>query len=351
MSASRPIALGIVGAGWLAEHVLFDVLARMPAVRVSAVADPSEARRAVARRWFPGARITADTQALLAGAAPEAVVICCPPAVHADAALRAIDAGVHVYLEKPLAVDLEQGRRLAERARASGRVAMIGLNYRHHPLVERLRGAIAAGRIGRPVAMHSVFSVAGGGSGWRASPASGGGALFELGSHHFDLVRFLFGAEIVQVSARIWSRRHEGDSAIAGVELETGVHGSLALMIGAADEDHVFVLGDRGSARLDRLSGRMTFGAKTFEYGRRHALGRAAREAGAAVAGAASRPGEPSYARALSAFVHAIRTGRPAPPCFEDGLRSLEAVDAAGRSARCGTPVALGVGAAGAGAR
>jgi len=348
VDALRPISIGILGAGQLAEHVLFGTLRRLPAVRVAAIADPSEARRAVATRWFPGARIDADAAEMLAGVRLDAVVVSCPPAAHAEEAMRALDAGVHLYVEKPLATDLPAARALAERARTSGRVAMAGLNYRHHPLVRRLRDALGAGRIGAPLAMHTVFSTARAAEGWRASPESGGGVLFELGSHHFDLARFLFAAEIGAVTARVWSRRSGGDSAVVDLELTTGVRACMTLAMGAADEDHVFVLGEAGTAAFDRMQGDLVFRPREFRYGRRHSFARGTATAVSALAGAARRPGEPSYERALSAFLAAIRTGRPARPDFDDGVRSLEAVEAALRSSRSGTRVELGACATGA---
>ena len=337
MPAEQRLRVGIVGAGRLAERVLFGVLSRLPGVRVAAIADPSEARQVVARARFPAAILVSDTEALLSACPLDAVVVCSPPATHADAAARALDAGLHVYVEKPLATEVTDARALVERARAAERVAMVGLSYRHHPLALRLRDGIAEGRIGAPLAMRSVFSVADGqDAGWRTSPASGGGALYELGSHHVDLARFLVGAEILHVTARVWARLHEGDGAAVDLELEAGVHAGILLAIGAADEDHVFVLGDRGTAALDRLRGVLVFGSREFQYGRRHALLRGAAAGAAALGVAAGRVGEPSYSRALSAFVDAIRSNRPARPDFTDGLRSLETVDAAVRSASAG---------------
>jgi predicted dehydrogenase len=325
--------VGLVGAGRLAERVLFDVLSRIPSLRVEAIVDPSEERRALARRRFPSAAVAADLSAILCDVALDAVVICSPPAAHVDAAVRAIDAGLHVYVEKPLAVRLEDARVLAARAASAGVVTMVGFNYRQHPLVRRLRDGIERGRIGRAVAMQSVFSVAHGGNGWRWSPASGGGALFEVGSHGFDLARWLFQAEVTRVAARVWSRRAEADTAVVELELDCGGQASLMLAIGAADEDRLSILGEEGTVSLDRLRAELVFAPREIRYARRHALWREARRAAGAIRRAAARPGEPSYEQALRVFADAVRSGQSASPDFGDGLRSLEVVEAAMRSA------------------
>jgi predicted dehydrogenase len=340
---ARPgeMRLGVVGAGRLAEHVWFGVLNGMPGVSIAGVADPQEERRALAARRCPGAVTAPDLGTLLSSVTLDAVLICSPPADHAASAMQALAANLHVYLEKPLAARVEEARELARRASGYSRVAMVGLNFRHHPAVLRLHAAISSGRIGTPLAMQSVFSVADEGRDtWRA-PASGGGALMDLGSHHVDLARFLLRSDIVQVSARTWSRRHDGDTAALELTCASGAHASVLLASGAADDDRLLVLGDEGTASCDRLRGTLTLTARRFLYGRRHAIVREAGRAATALAAAASAAGEPSYCAAFAEFVAAVRSGRPASPSFADGLRSAEAVDAAARSAASGAPAAV----------
>ncbi|HXE80082.1 MAG TPA: Gfo/Idh/MocA family oxidoreductase [Vicinamibacterales bacterium] len=338
-----PIDVGVVGAGRLAQHVLFGVLRRMPGVRVTAIVEPESGRRAIAQQHFPAARIAASLDALLSGERPDALIISSPPSTHAELARLALHAGLHVYVEKPLATDLQAAESLVELARSSGRVTMVGFNYRRHPLVVRLREAIAAGRVGTPLAIQTVFSVAHtDGEGWRAGCTNGGGALFELGSHHIDLVRFLFGSEIAYVSARVWSRRHDSDTASVQLALTSGAEVSLFLAIGAADQDLISVVGDQGAARLDRLSRALLFDPRVFRYDRQHAFVRGGAATVAALRRAVQRPGEPSYAHALAAFAAGIRNGGHVQPDLVDGLRSLEVVDAAMRSSKEGRRVTLG---------
>ena len=336
------VAIGVAGAGRIAERVHFQVLATLPGVRVTAIAEPSAVRAAVAAKHFPQAEIVPDVATLLAQCSIDALVVCSPPAMHAAAAQAALAASRHVYVEKPIAVNAVDARQLVALAQSSGCVAMAGFNYRRHPLIEKLRQELQAGRIGQPVVMRSVFSVAHAHvAGWQVSPATGGGALLELGSHHFDLARFLFDDEVADVSARVWSRHRDADTATVEFRMERGIHGTAIFAIGAIDDDRLEVLGEDGAARLDRMRAELSFGPQRFEYGRRHALARELRIAGGALRRLVKPAGESSYGNALAAFVAAVRTGVPARPDLSDGLRSLEWIEAAMQSAASGTRVSV----------
>ncbi|MGH7502665.1 MAG: Gfo/Idh/MocA family protein [Longimicrobiales bacterium] len=331
------VAIGVVGAGRIAERVHFNILSRLGGVRVVAVAEPSAARAAVIAKHFPSADSVPDARMLLARFAIDALVVCSPPVSHAETARMALEAGIHVYVEKPVAVTSEAARELVALAQASGCVAMAGFNYRRHPLLERLRLEVRSGRIGQPILMRSAFAAAHSSAAeWQASPVTGGGALLELGSHHFDLARFLFDAEAVDVSARVWARHQEGDTATVEFRLASGVSGQSVFAIGATDEDRIDILGESGIARFDRMRGDLSFEAQRFAYGRRHALAREFQTVGRSLHRVSKPLGEPSYQRSLAAFVDAVRTRKPARPDLRDGLRSLEWIEAAVRSATTG---------------
>ncbi|MCI0435731.1 MAG: Gfo/Idh/MocA family oxidoreductase, partial [Gemmatimonadetes bacterium] len=151
----------------------------------------------------------------------------------------------------------------------------------------------------------------------------------------------LFDDEVSEVVSRIWSRRQDGDTAAVELRLVRGTRVVAVFAAGAADEDRLDVLGDRGSARFDRLRGMLEFGARAFEYGRHNNLRREIVGVAAALRRAIRPPVEPSYMLAMSAFVNAIRQGEPVQPGLADGLRSLEVVDAAMRAALSGAAVRL----------
>src|SRR5207302_8919720 len=102
-----------------------------------------------------GARAV-DVDALLGDGAVDAVAVCTPPATRADLAVAALDAGKHLFLEKPLAPSLEEADRILERAAGSPLRVLVGLNFRRHRLVHRARRLVREGRLGRIQAVRSA---------------------------------------------------------------------------------------------------------------------------------------------------------------------------------------------------
>jgi predicted dehydrogenase len=281
----------------------------------------------------------------LDGPRVEAVVICLPTALHAATATAAFEAGKHVYLEKPLAASLEDAGRAVAAWQESGRVGMIGFNYRFNPLVQALRRALCAGRIGRPAGAQTVFTSAGGQrEGWRGSRSSGGGVLLDLASHHIDLIRYLFEEEIVEVFARLRSAHTEHDGAALELRLRSGVDVQTLAAYSAVEEDSLSIYGPGGKLKVDRYRG------LDVEYTPAYARHTRLRQLGQAF-GAAARlpylwqkrraPGhEPSYGLALARFCEAAGLGQAASPDLLDGYRSLAVAVAAEESAATGRAVA-----------
>lgn len=341
----QTLRVGLVGLGRIAERVHLKVLEGLPDVEVVAVAEPAPERQTVARDRLPHASLFADMAQMLDEAAADAVLICAPPALHAPLAIEAFEAGRHVYLEKPLAIDLEGGSRVLDAWRHSGRVGTLGFNYRFHPLLLNLKQRVTAGELGAPIVLRSMFSVVQDEAPeWGRARRTGGGALLDLGSHHFDLFRFLLEDEIVEVSARVWTHRWEDDTAAVTLRLAGGVHVDALFAVGSVDEDRIEVFGETGKLTWDRYRGALDFSPAEFRYGRAAAMGREL----ASLVGAARRlldpVGEPSYRGALAAFASAARGEGPTGPTILDGYRSLEIVVAAEESARRASPVPLSTG-------
>lgn len=181
-------------------------------VRITAIADTCEARRAAAARAFPSARIYASHEALLAAEASELdfVDIATPPSSHTEIALAALDAGVHVLCEKPLCTSVADAARLLERAQRTERVLFPCHNYRHAPVIKAVREVLDSGVIGR---VHTVTlqtfrntharGVAEWRPDWRRERSfSGGGIAMDHGSHSFYLIFDWMDALPTSVSAR-----------------------------------------------------------------------------------------------------------------------------------------------------
>ena len=131
----------------------------MPDVHVVALADSDPAALDAARLIVPAAQALAQDADLYRRDDVDAVVVCLPSHLHAEAAVATLDAAKALYLEKPIAIDLGAARAVVEAGRRAGLAAMIGFNYRFHPLVAKLRRLVMAGKIGELRTWRSSFSV------------------------------------------------------------------------------------------------------------------------------------------------------------------------------------------------
>jgi len=151
-----PLRIGLIGCGHMGRVVHLNILRRLPQVEVVALAEPDAQRRKAASRKVPRAAVFADYHELLHRSEIDATVICLPNALHAEAATATLQSGKHLYLEKPLAINLDDGRKLLDVWRRSGQVAMIGFSYRFNPLHQQVRRHIQAGRLGELIAVRSA---------------------------------------------------------------------------------------------------------------------------------------------------------------------------------------------------
>lgn len=339
-----PVKIGIAGCGVIARCVHIPLLARRGDVVVHALAESDPDALAEANLVCAGARPYATLEDMLEESRPDAVVVALPTGAHAGAARAVLEAGCDLYLEKPLASNLADGQAVVDAWRESGRIGMMGFNARFNPLHLRLRELVRSGRAGVPVYARSVFSAAPRAMPeWKRRRATGGGALLDLGAHHLDLMRFLFGREPVSVGATIESRITEHDTALVELELEGGprVHGFYSLA--ASEHDQIEVYGDVARLSVARFTSLDVSvvdnpGAGGGALGRLARRAGAIRHVGAALRARRSPLREPGYAVALDRFIDAVRTRRLAADAADlaDGADCLAIIDAAERSARSG---------------
>ncbi len=266
----------------------------------------------------------------------DAAVICLPPALHAAAAIACFERGLAVYLEKPLALDCNEGAAILAAQAAAGRPGMMGFNFRFHPQYQQLWSAIRDGSLGTLVGGRSVFSVAARALPiWKRTRAGGGGALLDLGSHHADLARYLFAEDVVAVSARALSQRAEGDSAFAEFRLASGLIVQSFFSMSAMDEHRFDIYGQKGKFSMERVAqveAEMTRPAMVNDS--IHRLWKSLRAL--SPKRLLQGPGEPSFRAALQEFVDCLAQDRMPSPGLEDGFRSLRIVEAAERSCLSG---------------
>jgi predicted dehydrogenase len=338
---TRRVGIALLGCGSIAAPVHLRLLRRHRDVEVIGVADPSSEARAVAER--AGVRAVADPLELLDDPAVAAAVVCAPTHVHAELGLAVFERGKHLFLEKPIAASVEDGIRLVEASEAAGTVAAVGFNHRYHPLHGRARELLRAGALGPVRAIQTAFCqplATGELAAWRRSRATGGGVLLDLASHQVDLVRWLLADEVVSAGAEIESGASEDDTARIELRTAAGVAVSGFFSYRAARCDVLRITGTTGTIELDRYAPALRISSTRAGVGdvrsrrdppawqpRLWRLHRRLRPAY-----------EPSYERALAAFVDALHGKERPLPTLVDGLRSLEVVVAAEAAARDGGP-------------
>jgi predicted dehydrogenase len=347
---TSPLSVGLIGCGAIARSVHLPVLASISQARVVAIADSDAGALAGAGTLAPSARTFATADELLEHAAVDAVVIALPTAWHADVAVAAFERGMHVYLEKPVAMDLTEGERVLDAWRRSGRVGMMGFNYRRNALYASVARRVQDGEVGTPLAIRSVFSTranpAGEAARWRDDRATGGGVLLDLASHHIDLVRHITGAEVQRVAAHVRSHRTGQDTATLLLTLSSGTSVEIFVSLSAMEDDRLEIYGDGGRLVVDRYRAldvqRDGVSAHRSPADRVAAMFAQARALPYAATKLRSVGHEPSFRLAMLDFVTAAREGRPITPDIADGYASLSVVVAAEEAARTTRVVDVG---------
>lgn len=328
------IAVGLVGAGRIARLIHLPVLTGLAGVRVVAVAEPSGDARTAAGALVPGARLYASLEEMLSGpTSVDAVVVCAPTGLHAEIASTALAAGRSVYLEKPIATTLADGRALIAMQRAVGAVCMTGFVFRFSQVFAEARMRIAAGAIGEIIGGQSVFtSPAADGQKWKHHRASGGGALLDLLPHHADIVRWLLGEEVASVAARVRSLQTEADTAAVAMSTTSGITVQTFVSTSAAEEHRFEIVGTTGRLALDPW--RM---ASPEHFAHSGTSGRGERLRQLSPRRLLHRPDyHAPFRGVLQAFATAVGAGESSEPDFADGLASLAVIDAAERAAVSG---------------
>jgi predicted dehydrogenase len=142
-----------------------------------------------------GAEATADWEVALTTPGVEAVDVCLPTPLHRPVAERALAAGKHVLLEKPVALTLDDADAIGAAAEASGRVLMIGHVLRFVAEIAELRRVIESGELGRPLAATAIrLSPPPDWNDWMLDAARSGGTLVDMAIHDFDVLGALLGA-------------------------------------------------------------------------------------------------------------------------------------------------------------
>ena len=190
------LRVGVIGLGWAGQRHL-EAYDALPGARVVALAGLEEAVREELAAQHGIERQVARWEELLDLDDLDAVSVAVPTFLHAPIAIAALERGMHVLCEKPIARNGEEADAMVAAARAAGRVLDVAFNHRQRGDIQQLKAAIDAGRLGRPYYAKAWWLRRTGiptlGSWFTQSELAGGGPLVDIGIHVLDYALFLLG--------------------------------------------------------------------------------------------------------------------------------------------------------------
>jgi predicted dehydrogenase len=285
----------------------------------------------------PGCHAVTDSTEVLADPAVHAVIIATLNASLAPLALAAVQAGKHVLVEKPGALNAAQLRQLRDAARTAGVCVRLGYNHRFHPALRKARELLDAGRLGPLMFLRGRYGH-GGRTGydreWRADPKlSGGGELIDQGVHLIDLAGWILGDFATvegHATTSFWDMKVDDNAFLS---LRTAAGQTAWLHVSCTEWKNLFSLeiyGRSAKIAIDGLGGsygpeRLTFYQMLPQMGPPETT----------VFDFPS--GDESWRLEVGAFVEDIRQGREPVPGLVEGIRTLEIVESVYQ--RSGFPV------------
>ncbi|MGZ3632614.1 MAG: Gfo/Idh/MocA family protein [Candidatus Limnocylindrales bacterium] len=202
----RRLRSAVIGTGFVAPHHI-DAIRRIGLADVVAIVGTDTARTAARARSLEVPLAATDAAIVIADPTIDVIHVCTPNATHVALATAALEAGKHVVVEKPLALDLASARGLVALADRVARLALVAFTYRGYPMVRRARDLVADGELGEPRLIHGGYLqdwlLQPTDWNWRADPAAGGPsrALADIGTHWFDAAEFVAGRRVEAVLA------------------------------------------------------------------------------------------------------------------------------------------------------
>lgn len=249
------LSIGIIGTGSISRAHLAAYLEFPETVRIVALADtaPGKAEAARAELGLDHARTYDDPEAMLAAEQLDLVSITTPPSSHCPLTVAALEAGVNVIVEKPMAPSLEECDRMLEAQRHSGKLLSVIAQNRFRDDMARLKAVLDSGRIGRLA--HARIDSAW----WRGLPyydlwwrgtweSEGGGPTLNHAIHHIDLTLWLLGRPRA-VAAMMTNAGHDNaeveDLSVAILQYERGLAELTSSVVHHGERQEVVLQGER----------------------------------------------------------------------------------------------------------
>jgi predicted dehydrogenase len=333
-SGHSSIRVGLAGLGAMGRNHL-RVLSSRPGCRLVAVADPIEAAldQATAASKAQG---FAEPLAMVAEAELDALVIAAPTTAHRPLALAAIERGIPVLVEKPLAATVDEAMQIVTAAREKGVPVQVGHVERFNPAVLELGRLLEAGWL------SSVYAIASRRAGPFPARIRDVGVTIDLATHDVDILSWIAGERPKRVYAELAQRIHAAheDLLFGLLHFPSGATGMLDVnWLTPAKRRQLIVTGEEGMFELDYLTQRLTF-TKSADMSQPTLIRGFAPTFEGDVAELPVAKKEPLVAE-LDAFLAVVRNGGRPIVDVEDGLWAVAIANALLESAALRTPVDL----------
>lgn len=304
-----PIVTAVVGCGSFARAIHLPNLAKLPEYEPRTVVDLDPRRARDTADQFSVPNHSSDYDSVLNDPEIDLIVICTPHNQHSEMAIRAVNAGKHVLVEKPMALKLNELRPVVEAVRKAGVTFTVGLNRRFSELSGAAKRLIKGRKYPLLINYRMVNDIVR--HPWALDPEIGGGRIISEAVHLFDLLYFLVGAEPIRVYAEGGNYTHP--------ELP-GTQDNAVITVRFADESIASItIGDLGSAAYPKERVEIFSDERTIvidDYVRMETKGF---EADAGIALPAVDKG---FVRELESLATAIASHSPAEVTEVDGARA-----------------------------
>ena len=348
------LRMGVIGIGNMgSEHCRILRSGRVPEAELTAVADVRADRLCWAREKLPGVQVFASAGELIASGACDAVIVAVPHPSHPEITVKALEGGLHVLCEKPIAVSAAEARCMQEAAQRTGKTFALMFNQRTNGLYKRMKQLLDSGELGAIKRVNWIITdwyrtqlYYDSGS-WRATwLGEGGGVLLNQCPHQLDLLQWLCGMPV-----KVQAHCHEGkwhdieveDDVTAYLEFANGATGAFIASTGDLPGvnrleitcDRGRLLCEDGRVRLLRLPVSEREYCRTAQnaYGKPACTEEVFDDGG----------DNPQHAGVTTAFVRHILHGEPLVARGEEGMNSLRLSNAIHLSGWLGEAVTLPV--------
>jgi predicted dehydrogenase len=333
----KKVKIAMIGAGFIADYHA-RALQKLEDVEMVAVAAlPLDSAKDFAKKYNI-AHASDDALSYASHEDINAVVIGIPNKFHAPYAIKFIKNGKDVFLEKPMAMDSEEGKAVAKSADKNSRLVMVGHMWRFDTEVNFIKRVVESGKLGKIIktkgyGIHENW----GPEGWfTQKEMAGGGALADMGVHAIDTVRYILGEpEPKEIYAKIGTYYGEYDVDDSGIIMITWDNGTTSMIESGWWQPHMD--GPEAGTRLFGTEGY----ASLFPTYLKFKVDEFPGEFNVPMPEKAEHCDQIIYDRQMEYFIDCIRSRKNPVPGLNEGMEVLKIVDAAYKSSEMGKAIIL----------